>query len=84
MIMCYACFVNYALFCESTNLFICIYNFILTEVLLVLLKYYQIIYSAKPNATSSTGPIICVMRPRFVSVLVDGVILEKEFNKNNS
>ena len=29
------------------------------------------------NATSSTGPIICVMRPRFVSVLVDGVILEK-------
>jgi hypothetical protein len=34
------------------------------------------------NATSSTGPIICVMRPRFVSVLVDGVIIKNKFVKN--
>ena len=35
------------------------------------------------NATSSTGPIICVMRPRFVSVFVEGVIMKNKFNKNN-
>ena len=34
------------------------------------------------NATSITGPIICVIRPTFVSVLVDGVIIKNKFVKN--